>query len=97
MHGMFIDSRRMVSFEEAFATLERIRKRFDEPSSRVPEAIRAGIEFKIGSLHWHWGCCRARPCIPCIARSGAEPPDVAPTPARVHRGYKGLPCRASPR
>jgi serine/threonine-protein kinase len=55
MYGMFIDSRRMASFEEALATLDRIRKSFDEPSARVPEAIRADIDFKIGLLHQHWG------------------------------------------
>jgi eukaryotic-like serine/threonine-protein kinase len=48
-------SRRVVSFKEALATLQRIRKRFDEAPSGVPEAIRAGIDFNIGSLHQHWG------------------------------------------
>jgi serine/threonine protein kinase/tetratricopeptide (TPR) repeat protein len=58
MYSMFnatFQSRREVSFEEAIATLERIRKRFDEPSSRVPEAIRARIDFKIGALYQEWG------------------------------------------
>jgi len=48
-------SRRLVSFDEALATVERIRKRFDEPSSHVPEVIRAAIDFKIATLHEHWG------------------------------------------
>ena len=58
MHEMFFTiflSRRLISFEEALGTLERIRKRLDEPSSRVPEAIRARIDFAIGSLHLGWG------------------------------------------
>ena len=46
---------RGVSFEEALATLERIRKRFDEASSRVPEAIRARIDHQIGTLYLSWG------------------------------------------
>ena len=48
-------STRLISFEEALATLERIRKRFDEPLSRVPEVIRAGIDFKIATLYQNWG------------------------------------------
>jgi eukaryotic-like serine/threonine-protein kinase len=55
MFGTTFQSRRLVSFEEALATLERIRERFDEPSSRLPEVIRAEIDFKIGTLHEYWG------------------------------------------
>jgi tetratricopeptide (TPR) repeat protein len=48
-------SRRMLSFEEALATLERIRRRLDEPSSRVPEAIRARVDFALAVVLQEWG------------------------------------------
>jgi tetratricopeptide (TPR) repeat protein len=59
MYAMFqatiLQSKRMASFEEALAALERIAKRFEEPPSRVPEAIRSLIDFQIGSLYQAWG------------------------------------------
>jgi serine/threonine-protein kinase len=48
-------SRRVVSFDEALAALERIRKRFDEAPSRVPEVIRAQIDFALALLYQDWG------------------------------------------
>jgi serine/threonine-protein kinase len=48
-------SRRMIPFEEASASLDRIKKRFDDPSSRVPDAIRARIEFSLGQMYQDWG------------------------------------------
>lgn len=44
-----------ISFEEAVATLERIRKRFDERTSHVPEAIRARVDFALASVYLQGG------------------------------------------
>jgi tetratricopeptide (TPR) repeat protein len=49
------ESRRFISFDEAIASLERIRKRLDESPTRVPEAIRARVDFKLGSVYQAWG------------------------------------------
>jgi tetratricopeptide (TPR) repeat protein len=45
----------MLSFEEALATLERIRRRLGEPSSRVPEGIRARVDFALAVVLQDWG------------------------------------------
>ena len=59
MSGMFhatgFGARRMASFEETLPALERISKSFAEAPSRVPEAIRADIVFKIGRAYQDWG------------------------------------------
>jgi eukaryotic-like serine/threonine-protein kinase len=51
----WVSHSRVVSFEEALAALERISKLLDEPSSRVPEAVRAEIDFWLGSVYQDWG------------------------------------------
>jgi len=46
---------RAVSFKEALATLERLRKRLEEASFRVPEGIWAQIDFALAVIYQHWG------------------------------------------
>lgn len=53
--GTTVQARRILSFEEAHATLERIKRRFDEPSSRVPDALRTWIDYALGQVYLHWG------------------------------------------
>jgi serine/threonine-protein kinase len=48
-------SRRPISFEEALASMQRIRKSLDASPSRVPQTVRARIEFKLGSIYQAWG------------------------------------------
>jgi integrase len=73
-YEMFITiflSRRSISFEEALGTLERIRKRLDERSSRVPEGIpsshRLRHRFAVSGL----GRFRARQRTSGVVCSGA--------------------------
>jgi len=49
------EAKRMISFEEALATLSRIKNRFDEPSSRVPESIRARVDFALATVYLQGG------------------------------------------
>jgi eukaryotic-like serine/threonine-protein kinase len=55
MFASSFQSRRVVSFEEALAALERIRKRFNESSSQVPGVILAYIDFKLAVVFQDWG------------------------------------------
>jgi len=48
-------ARRMVSFEEALATLLRVKNRFDEPSFRVPESLRARVDFMLATVYLQGG------------------------------------------
>ena len=54
-HSTTFGARRMASFEETLGTLESIRRRFDEAPSRVPEAIRAGVDYQMGWVYLGWG------------------------------------------